>query len=110
MRFLQVERQKIESKADYDEFKERVKIYQTSVLSRRRTRSNRGKKTEYVGDMIEEFSEECTKQPWSQDTFDVDPESASLTDDAAAMLHTFVAKGLVVTKERNPIFFLQLRS
>ena len=30
------------------------------------------------------------KQPWNQDLFDVDSESASLTNDAAAILHTFV--------------------
>ena len=39
-----------------------------------------------------------TKQPWNQDLFDVDPESASLT----YILHTFVAKSLFVTKKARP--------
>ena len=47
--------------------------------------------TEYVESMIKEFPEELTvnaqnsKQPWNQDLFDVDPESASLANDVASV-------------------------
>ena len=56
--------------------------------------------------LIEEFPEELhaqnAKQPWNQELFDRDPESASFTNDAAAIIHTFVAKGLFVTKRARP--------
>ena len=45
-----------------------------------------------------------TKQPGKQDLCAVDPESASLTDDTAAILHALllVAKRLFVTKRARP--------
>ena len=62
--------------------------------------------TEYVESMLKEFPEELNaqnaKQPWNQDLFNVDSESASLANDVAAILHTFVAKGLFVTKRARP--------
>ena len=70
--------------------------------------------TETVGDTIKEFPVELnaqnTIQPWIQDQFDVDPAKASLTNDAAAILHTFVAKAFSSQKERDPIFFLLFHS
>ena len=57
--------------------------------------------TEYVENMILEFPEELTvnsQNAKNQDLFIKDPESTSLTNNAAAILHTFVAKGLFARK------------
>ena len=50
----------------------------------------------------EELNAQNAKQPWNQELFDRDPESASFANDAAAIIHTFVAKGLLVTKRARP--------
>ena len=60
----------------------------------------------YVQAMIDEFPEELNsqnaKQPWNQDLFNINPDSQDLNKDHAAVLHTFVAKGLFLAKRGRP--------
>ncbi|KAL7565950.1 hypothetical protein ACA910_008408 [Epithemia clementina (nom. ined.)] len=61
--------------------------------------------TDYVKNMVEDFPEELegrTSTPWNEHLFKVNEKSKVLEKTKAEQFHTFVAKGLFVTKRARP--------
>jgi hypothetical protein len=58
----------------------------------------------YVDSMVKEFPEELTKSnyPWNENLFKVDEKEKKLPKDKKEQFHTFVAKGLFLSKRGRP--------
>ena len=58
----------------------------------------------YVKNMVDEFPEEITpsKCPWNGNLFKVDEKGTKLNKEKHELFHTFVAKGLFVSKRARP--------
>jgi hypothetical protein len=60
--------------------------------------------TDYIKNMVNDFPEEVTKSsyPWNETLFKVDEKTPKLSKEKRELFHTFVAKGLFVSKRGRP--------